>query len=1180
MTSGLRDLRRRVRTASIGPIGPIGLLLVVYFVLGIAVVGPRITTDGLLYLAESRSAVLDGDVDVADEYRFDPALQIPGASEGRREFLPRDLDGHFFHTANEGMIVLFAPLILVGHVVAGPIAAAGVPVSMDGYDLPYVLAIGFGTNAMVALALTLLAGYARRYVGLAAAAGGAAAIWVGSSLFHWSVFRPGHAHAPAVLLEALFVVLFLARGRDPRDRTAWLAMGAVWGLAVSVRPITGLYAIVPLLWLIWLLGRPAMDSLRERRLGRAAVPALVERFGLILPAGLLFLAGGLVGRLPQFALTGDVSIAGSAYYEESGFLDSVGTGPLDGLASLLLDPSQGTLWWVPVVPLAILGLAWYWRKDRLVVVAGLLWVGAIWVFVGMLGYPQRFGGPTYASRHLVEATPIYVLGAAGLVPLTRAVVGTLARGRGGVVAGTIVGAGLLVSTTAWGAIQYVATEVVPGAAGLDPMTRMARILSNLPSLRRLLVSGPAGDPQPGDAFIGGRLAGGLDDRGAVSEAALALVILVGLGLAWAAIARLGLRWVLAPSESGLPIASAGAPLKGRRRDVARWAGRAAWVVAATIALALIAPAIVRPRLAGQEEDRAIATWTAGAGPPVDGRVQRIVVGSSPTGNGVISPPFVERGAPMPGASLATPVAFADVPAGGLSGSVESAADWSALTGLRFTVEASPATAAATTTGGLIVELRRSNRARPALLVGIPAATVRAGVVTVATPLALETSTSGETVHLEVRIRPSRDGPPPRLGVTASGELALEPLGIAMAVVPEVGLAGQPLFGTAPVSLPSEASIDVAADGRAKMRVGPWNPELLLRSATGQTGWSFPGPSADPGTWTDSVIKTSRAGTPLVLRVDAPWPIRTATLTTMISSLVRGVPAAVVLSGSGNGSTFRPLTTFEPAAVVRQQDASATLAPNSPATSVWFGLDLVGTPGTTAVNAVWFDLELEPPEGMLTSLTSATPGQLDVHAGSGVTTPQVTVDVAVDPTIVERAAWAANDVTTGAISAPGPLLLLLMAAGLIAAAYAVFRSAGRLAAVGIIVLAITCLGVSVAGMPRTVLVPRTQALADGILEGATGEGWSIVATSAGATYVSPIISIPIGSSVDQVTVGGRLGTPRVTVRTVATDGVAGQWLDLTGSLRTEADGLQVRVQFESKGSRLDRIRIDYRPPLGS
>jgi hypothetical protein len=1011
-------------------------------------------------------------------------------------------------------------------------------------------------------------------VGLAAAAGGAAAIWFGSSLLHWSVFRPGHAHAPAVLLEGLFVVLFLARGRDPRDRAAWLAMGAVWGLAVSVRPITGLYAIVPLLWLAWLVGRPAMDAIRERRMGRAVVPALVDSFKQILPAGLLFLAGGLLGRLPQFALTGDVSIAGSAYYEESGFLDGTGSGPLNGLASLLLDPSQGTLWWVPIVPLAILGLAWYWRKDRLVAVAGLLWVGAIWVFVGMLGYPQRFGGPTYASRHLVEATPIYVLGAAGLVPLIRTLVRTLARGRG-VVAGTIVGAGLVASTAAWGAIQYVATEVVPGAAGLDPITRMARILGNLPSLRRLLVGGPPGDPQPGVAFIGGRLAGGLDDRGAVTEAALALVILVGLGLAWATIARLGLRWVLAPSRPEPPAASAGDQIARRRSDVARWAGFAAWVVAATIALALIAPALVRPRLAGQEGDRAIATWTAGAGPPVDGRVQRIVIGSSPTGNAVVSPPFVERGAPKPGAPLPAPVAFADVPAGGLSGAVESAAGWSALTGLRFSVEG-----ATTTTGGLVVELRRSNHARPALLVGVPAATVRAGVVAIATPLALEPSTSAESVRVAVRIRPSRDGPPPRLGVTATGELALVPLGIPTPDVPDVRLAGQPLFGSPPVRLPSQASIEVATDGRAKMRVGPWNTELLLRSATEQTGWSFPGPTADPGTWTDSVIKTSRAGTPLVLRVDTPWPIRTATLTTMVSSFVRGVPAAVVLSGSGNGSNFRPLTTFEPAPVVRQQDASATFTPNAPATSVWFGLDLVGPSGTTGVNAVWFDLELEPPEGMLASLASATAGQLDVSAGTGMTTPHVRVDVAVDPTIVEQAAWAANDVSTGAISAPGPILWLLVAAGLSAAAYQVFRAAGRVAAVGIFVLAITFVGISVAGLPRSVLVPRTQALADGILDGATGEGSSIVATSAGATYVSPIISIPVGSSVDRVTVGGRLGAARVTVRTVATDGVVGQWLDSTGSLRTEADGLQVRVEFESKGSRLDRIRIDYRPPLGS
>ena len=69
--------------------------------------------------------MLDGDLDLDDEYRFNPALVSPGANAGRREFMPRDLDGRFLHAANEGIVVLFAPLILLGHGVSAVIHAAG-----------------------------------------------------------------------------------------------------------------------------------------------------------------------------------------------------------------------------------------------------------------------------------------------------------------------------------------------------------------------------------------------------------------------------------------------------------------------------------------------------------------------------------------------------------------------------------------------------------------------------------------------------------------------------------------------------------------------------------------------------------------------------------------------------------------------------------------------------------------------------------------------------------------------------------------------------------------------------------------------------------------------------------------------------------------------------------------------
>ncbi len=1166
------------RRLAASAIGPIGILFGLYLLLGIGVVAPRITTDGLLYLAETRSAVLDGDLDLADEYRFDPAIQIPGASEGRREFLPRDLDGRFLHTANEGIIVLFAPFILVGHVFAELIAATGGPASMDGYDLPYVLAIGFGTNAMVAFALALLVAYARRYVGLAAAAGGAAAIWVGSSLFHWSVFRPGHAHAPAVLLEALFVVLFLARARDPRDRASWLAMGAIWGLAVTVRPITGMYAIVPLLWLAWLAAVPLVDALRNGARGRGLLPVVAAGLRQTVPAGVLFLAGGLVGRLPQVALTGDVSLAGSEYYSESGFLGGFdGGGPLAGLASLMFDPSQGTLFWVPLVALAIAGLAWYWRRDRLITIAGLIWVAAIWAVVSMLGYPERFGGPTYASRHLVEATPVYVLGAAGLVQLIRAGVHAVARHRPRVA--TIVAWSVLASTASWGAIQYIAAELVPGAAERNPIARMGQVLGNLPSLRRLWVGGSAGEPEPGVAFIGGRLAAGLGDRGDLGELALGLIILVILGAAWAAFARVGVGWALASAAPSLPNDEATAPPPGRRTGSWRvnagvWAGRAAWVVAFVVVLGAVAPALVRPRLA-EPADSAISRWTAGVGRPADGKVERISLGSSQSGNEVVSPPFVEPGVPDLQAASA-PAGFATVTADGLSARIQPPNGWSALTGLRFDIE--PLGQAA----GLVIELRRAGDEAAALLVDVPPGALTTPSVRVATPLALAGPASVASPAVDIRIRPSGSAAAPRLGVTATGEVSLTPEGIATPIAPEVRIAGQPLFDGTVVSLPSQASIDVRADGWARMRVGPWGPDVMLRYASRQTGWSFPGPSTFPGTWTDSVIKASPSGAGLEFRIDAPWPIHAATASVMVSALERGTPAMVALAGSGDGSTFESLTTFAPLPVVRQQHLTGQFEPADGTTSVWFAVDLVGEPTTTGLNAVWFDLELAPPETTLATLASIDSRELEIvpaPAAPGVATSPVTIDVSVEPSVVEAIAWSANDAIGATFSSSGPVPLLLLGVGLLATAWFAIRSVGRTAAVGLLVLALVAAGTGIAGLPRTVLLPRTQALADGTLEGSTVRGRAIVASVRGATYISPIISIPVGSRLDNVSAAGRVRGSRVSIRSVATDGTPGPWEDPAAGMQTEADGLQVRVEFLAVGSRLERIRIDYRPPLG-
>jgi hypothetical protein len=73
-------------------------------------------------------------------------------------------------------------------------------------------------------------------------------------------------------------------------------------------------------------------------------------------------------------------------------------------------------------------------------------------------------------------------------------------------------------------------------------------------------------------------------------------------------------------------------------------------------------------------------------------------------------------------------------------------------------------------------------------------------------------------------------------------------------------------------------------------------------------------------------------------------------------------------------------------------------------------------------------------------------------------------------------------------------------------------------------------------------------------------------------------VPVGSRVEAVAVDGPTGAGPIEVRGVAADGTAGAWQDAGNPFTTEADGLQVRVGL-APGERVDRIRLEIRPPIG-
>ena len=1143
---------------------PLLAIVVVYLIAGAVLAVPRITADGLQYFSQTRSVVLDGDLDLDDEYRFDPALVSPGANAGRREFMPRDLDGRFLHSANEGIVVLFAPFFLLGHGVSALIDAAGGSVSMDGYDLPYVLAVTFGSGALVALAMALLARFAAVRVGWKAAVLGACAVWLGSSLVQWSLFRPAHAHGPAVLLETIIVLAFLGRGRDPRSLGAWLTMGIAWGLLISVRPVGGLYAVVPAGWLAWWLAASLLDRRRPAGAvdGSPGAPALGATIAaglrVVVPAGLAFLLGGAIGRLPQVLLTGDLTLAGSSYYDESGYLSRGGDDPLTGLVSLLLDSHQGTLLWVPLVGLSLLGLAAYWRRDRLVTVAGLVWVAAIWAFVATLGNPERFGGPTLASRHLVEATPIYVLGAAGVPVLFGALWPRRRR------AMKYVGAVVILVATGWGLLQHVATEVVPGTAALTPLERFGRVLEEPGELGRLLFV-PGRNGGPGEVFIAGRVAGALRGAADIREALLGLGLLALFALFIALAA--GPAWRLVAGERP---ARAGPEPAGVGKAAPAVGGRRAGLIVLSIVLIAAAvaalPALLPSRLTSADGTRVAAAWTGGPGPIPAGRVDSITVGSSVTGNEALSPPAASPGEPG-GVGSGSPSGYAAID-DGLEGTVLTDPAWASLAGVVVGFEG-----AADTTG--IEAWVAGPGSAPAVVSRVVAAGPGSGEVTLTLPLALSPG-QAEALRVGVRSIDAGSGIVPRVAVTASGDLAVRPLGVP-AVLPAVpDVAGVPLTPSAWSSTPlaEQESLLVRSDGTAAMRFGPWNPELLLRNAVAPRGWRIPGPSAAPGSWTDSTVPSERSG-PLGFRLVAPWPIRSATVHAMVTALDRRNPETVQVDGSTDGGSWQSLAQLELEPIVGQQHVAGTFDPGDGASAVSMRVDLSGSPGAVGLNAVWFDLALEPPAGVLDRVDSSS---IVVSTGSQPSAP-VEVVVAQPLSAIESVAFAASDGITGVVAAIPAGLLLVVAAILGAAAWAVRRRYGPWPAVGLATIAVVALAVGLLGLPRDVQLPRTQSFEAGTGAGATVTEADVTATQDGGTYESPIIAVPAGGSVRGVELEGDVTGALVEVRPVATDETAGPWQPAAGTLTSPGDGVQVRVTFAAPGQVLNGIRLVVDPPIG-
>jgi hypothetical protein len=367
--------------------GALGLWIL--FALSLPLVTVRLyAADELQHYAPLRSLWIDGDLDLADDYRLLLAGRPEDAPE-RRMLLERTTPtGRAPAYGGIGCALLWFPFFVAAHGVA---RLGGWPA--DGLSAPYRAAVCYGSALYGFLGLLLLRSLARESSGTRGLDASVLVAWWATALPFYLYATPPMVHATSLFASAAFLRLW-SRWRLPAEPWKAAALGLLAGVAVLVREQNALFLLLPTVDLV--AGRPGSRP----QCGAGSSGRLL--------AAASFAGAFLLASVPQLlfwtVLFGRPAPAGErlAFFRPWPRY----------LGKVLFGANHGLVSWHPVWALAFVGfLRFVRRRPELggpllgVFVANLLFLGSV---------TNWAGGMAFGQRRLLDCLFVVVLGLAAL----------------------------------------------------------------------------------------------------------------------------------------------------------------------------------------------------------------------------------------------------------------------------------------------------------------------------------------------------------------------------------------------------------------------------------------------------------------------------------------------------------------------------------------------------------------------------------------------------------------------------------------------------------------------------------------------------------------------------------------------------------------------------------------------
>jgi hypothetical protein len=349
--------------------------------------GQIVRGDAIQYYAYLRSAVFDRDLDFTNEYAA--LYASAGPAETNVWLTTRTATGRPPNMMSVGPAILWSPpfvLIAVGASIASALGLADPP---TGFSPAFQLTAGLAGVLYATLGAWLSLRVVRQDFAERTALWAALVAWLAGPAVYYSVISPTYSHATSLFAVSLGVLAWRRSvGRD--DARRWVGLGLLGGLAALVRWQDAIVLTLP----AW--------EVVSRRVARATSTAAVVRAIALMTLGLA------IGVLPQLAAW--QAIYGIPFVVPQGGSFMRWTEP--AIASVLFSPRHGLFLWTPALLVAVPGLVWLARRNRLVGVAALLMLAAA-IYVNAAA-SDWWAGEAFGSRRFIACTPIFALGLAAL----------------------------------------------------------------------------------------------------------------------------------------------------------------------------------------------------------------------------------------------------------------------------------------------------------------------------------------------------------------------------------------------------------------------------------------------------------------------------------------------------------------------------------------------------------------------------------------------------------------------------------------------------------------------------------------------------------------------------------------------------------------------------------------------